>query len=51
VTAGAELLVIPFGSAGTCAERVAVSEDAPLARVPQGLDPTVAAALPTAGAA
>jgi NADPH2:quinone reductase len=45
-----QLLIAPFGSAGTYAERVAVSEDAPLARVPQGLDSTVAAALPTAGA-
>lgn len=46
-----QLLIAPFGSAGTYAERVAVSEDAPLARVPQALDSTVAAALPTAGAA
>jgi NADPH:quinone reductase-like Zn-dependent oxidoreductase len=46
-----QLLVAPLGSAGTYAERVAVSEAAPLARVPQGLDPLVAAALPTAGAA
>jgi NADPH:quinone reductase-like Zn-dependent oxidoreductase len=44
-----QLLIAPWGSAGTYAERVAVSEDAPLARVPQGLDPLVAAALPTAG--
>jgi NADPH2:quinone reductase len=43
------LLIAPWGSAGTYAERVAVSEDAALARVPQGLDPVVAAALPTAG--
>jgi NADPH:quinone reductase len=43
------LLIAPWGSAGTYAERVAVSEDQPLARVPQGLDPVVAAALPTAG--
>jgi len=43
------LLIAPWGSAGTYAERVAVSEDQPLARVPQGLDPIVAAALPTAG--
>jgi len=28
---------------------VAVTEEAPLARVPDGLDPVVAAALPTAG--
>ncbi|HUE26832.1 MAG TPA: NADP-dependent oxidoreductase, partial [Solirubrobacteraceae bacterium] len=44
-----QLLIAPWGSAGTYAERVAVSEDAPLARVPQGLDPLLAAALPTAG--
>jgi NADPH:quinone reductase len=44
-----QLLIAPWGSAGTYAERVAVSEDAPLARVPHGLDPLVAAALPTAG--
>jgi NADPH:quinone reductase-like Zn-dependent oxidoreductase len=44
-----QLLVAPWGSAGTYAERVAVGEDAPLARVPKGLDPVVAAALPTAG--
>ena len=46
-----QLLIPPFGSTGTYAERVAVSEDAPLARVPRGLDPIVAAALPTAGGA
>jgi len=46
-----QLLVAPLGSAGTYAEYVAVSEDAPLARVPSGLDGVVAAALPTAGGA
>ena len=46
-----QLLVPPLGSAGTYAERVAVTEDAPLARVPAGLDDVVAAALPTAGGA
>src|SRR6202521_4960187 len=46
----AHLLIAPLGSAGTYAEYVAVTEDAPLARVPKGLDPTIAAALPTAGA-
>jgi len=46
-----QLLVAPLGSAGTYAEYVAVTEDAPLARVPEGLDPEVAAALPTAGMA
>jgi NADPH:quinone reductase len=44
-----QLLIAPLGSAGTYAEYVAVNEDAPLARVPNGLDDVVAAALPTAG--
>ena len=44
-----QLLIPPLGSAGTYAEYVAVTEDAPLARVPAGLDDVVAAALPTAG--
>jgi NADPH:quinone reductase-like Zn-dependent oxidoreductase len=44
-----QLLIAPLGSAGTYAEYVAVTEDAPLARVPDGLDPVLAAALPTAG--
>jgi NADPH:quinone reductase-like Zn-dependent oxidoreductase len=46
-----QLLIAPLGSAGTYAEYVAVAEDAPLARVPAGLDDVVAAALPTAGGA
>jgi NADPH2:quinone reductase len=46
-----QLLIAPLGSAGTYAEHVAVTEDAPLARVPPGLDDVVAAALPTAGGA
>jgi NADPH:quinone reductase len=46
-----QLLIPPLGSAGTYAEYVAVTEDAPLARVPSGLDDFVAAALPTAGGA
>ena len=46
-----QLLIPPLGSAGTYAEYVAVSEDAPLATVPAGLDDVVAAALPTAGGA
>jgi NADPH:quinone reductase len=46
-----QLLIAPLGSAGTYAEYVAVAEDAPLARVPAGLDDIVAAALPTAGGA
>ena len=44
-----QLLIAPLGSAGTYAEYVAVTEDAPLARVPNGLDDIVAAALPTVG--
>jgi NADPH:quinone reductase len=46
-----QLLIAPLGSAGTYAEYVGVTEDAPLARVPAGLDDVVAAALPTAGGA
>jgi NADPH2:quinone reductase len=46
-----QLLIAPLGSAGTYAGYVAVSEDAPLARIPTGLDDVVAAALPTAGGA
>src|SRR6201981_1792211 len=46
-----QLLIAPLGSAGTYAEYVAVSEGAPLARVPGRLDDVVAAALPTAGGA
>ena len=37
-----QLLIAPLGSAGTYGEYVAVSEDAPLARVPTGLDADVA---------
>ncbi len=44
-----QLLVAPLGSAGTYAEYVAVTQDAPLALVPGPLDLVVAAALPTAG--
>ena len=46
-----QLLIAPLGSSGTYAEYVAVTEQAPLARVPDGLDPVVAASLPTAGGA
>jgi NADPH:quinone reductase len=46
-----QLLIAPLGSAGTYAEYVCVTEDAPLARVPTGLDDVVAASLPTAGGA
>jgi NADPH:quinone reductase len=44
-----QLLIPPLGSAGTYAEYVAVTEDAPLARIPSGLDDVVAASLPTSG--
>src|SRR5580692_6314649 len=44
-----QLLIPPLGSAGTYAEYVAVTEDAPLALVPEGLDVVVASTLPTAG--
>jgi NADPH2:quinone reductase len=46
-----QLLIPPLGAAGTYAEHVAVTEDAPLVRVPTGLDDVVAASLPTAGGA
>jgi NADPH:quinone reductase-like Zn-dependent oxidoreductase len=42
------LLIAPLGSAGTYAEYVVVTADAPFARVPDGLDDVVAAAIPTA---
>ena len=44
-----QLVVPPLGSAGTYAERVAVSQDANLAPVPHGMDLVTAAAMPTAG--
>jgi NADPH:quinone reductase-like Zn-dependent oxidoreductase len=44
-----QLLIAPIGSAGTYAEYVAVSAEAPLARIPSDLDELLAAALPTAG--
>jgi NADPH:quinone reductase-like Zn-dependent oxidoreductase len=44
-----QLLIAPLASAGTYAQYVAVSEDAPLALVPDRLDLVVAAALPSAG--
>jgi NADPH2:quinone reductase len=44
-----QLLVPPLGSTGTYAEEVAVTEDAPLARMPAGLNYMIAATLPTAG--
>ena len=46
-----QLGIPSVGSNGSYAEYVAVSEDAPLAHVPDGLELTVAAALPTAGVA
>lgn len=42
-----QLLIPPLGSVGTYAEQVAVSQNAPIARIPAGLDPVVAASLPT----
>jgi NADPH2:quinone reductase len=44
-----QLLIPPLGSTGTYAEYVAVTEDAPLAKRPDGIDAGVAATLPTAG--
>ncbi|MCU1427472.1 MAG: alcohol dehydrogenase GroES protein [Actinomycetia bacterium] len=44
-----QLVVAPIGSTGTYAEYVAVTEEAPLAKEPDALDPMAAAALPTAG--
>src|SRR4051794_24383804 len=44
-----QLLIPPLGSTGTYAEYVAASEDSPLARVPAGVEPAVAAAVPTTG--
>jgi NADPH2:quinone reductase len=44
------LMLPPLGSVGTYAEYVAVTENAPLARLPKSIDAVVAAALPMAGA-
>src|SRR4029077_8272318 len=44
-----QLLLPPLGSTGTYAEYVACGQDAPLARIPAGLDLVTAAALPTVG--
>jgi NADPH:quinone reductase-like Zn-dependent oxidoreductase len=44
-----QLLLPPVGAFGTYAEYVAVAERATLTRIPSGVDPTVAAAAPTAG--
>jgi NADPH:quinone reductase-like Zn-dependent oxidoreductase len=43
------LLLAPIGSTGTYAEYVAVTDQAPLARVPSGLDLVVAGAAPSDG--
>jgi NADPH2:quinone reductase len=44
-----QFFIPPIGAFGTYAEYVAVPADAPLASVPEGLDPVLAAAAPTAG--
>jgi NADPH:quinone reductase len=44
-----QLFIPPIGASGTYAEYVAVSAEAPLACVPDGLDLVLAAAAPTAG--
>jgi NADPH:quinone reductase-like Zn-dependent oxidoreductase len=44
-----QLFMVPLGSTGTYAEYVAAAEDAPLAPIPRGLDPVVAASLPAPG--
>lgn len=44
-----QFFIPPIGASGTYAEFVAVSAEAPLARVPDGLDLVLAAVAPTAG--
>ena len=44
-----QLFIPPIGASGTYAEYVAVTAEAPLARVPDGVDLVVAAAVPTVG--
>jgi NADPH:quinone reductase len=44
-----QLFIPPIGASGTYAEYVAVTAEAPLARVPDGVDLVAAAAAPTAG--
>jgi NADPH:quinone reductase-like Zn-dependent oxidoreductase len=44
-----QLFIPPIGSSGTYAEYVAVTEEAPLALVPEGLDLAAAAATPSPG--
>jgi NADPH:quinone reductase len=46
-----QLLIPPLGSAGTYAEYVSVSQDAPLIKTPDHLEAVTAAALPTPGGA
>jgi NADPH2:quinone reductase len=46
-----QLFIPPIGASGTYAEYVAVTAEAPLACVPNGLDLDLAAAAPTAGTA
>lgn len=44
-----QLFIPPIGASGTYAEYVAVTAEAPLARVPDGVDLVLAATAPTAG--
>jgi NADPH:quinone reductase len=44
-----QLFISPVGAFGTYAEYVAITAEAPLARVPDGIDLAVAAGAPTAG--
>jgi NADPH:quinone reductase len=44
-----QLLLAPIGSTGTYAEYVAVTAEAPMAPLPEGLDLIAAAAIPTVG--
>jgi NADPH:quinone reductase len=44
-----QLFIPPIGASGTYAEYVAVTAEAPLTRVPNGVDLVLAAAAPTAG--
>lgn len=44
-----QLVIAPLGSSGTYAEYVAISDKAPIAKVPDGMEAVVAAAVPTPG--
>src|SRR5450755_3639329 len=44
-----QLFIPPIGASGTYAEYVAVTAEAPLASVPDGIDAVLAASAPTAG--